>query len=84
MPRYEPGDFIDIDVRKLFTDDAVWAPCVFIEYADTNIMADSGDMLVLMLDRHRNFRAPGAKPARFGFHLTPRHYARKSRAGERP
>lgn len=65
MADFQAGDDIEIDTRRLFMDDPVWTPAIFLRYASSNKTSDSGDMVVLLDGKE---------------HLCGRHYARKRRS----
>lgn len=52
MSELKPGDLIEVDTRRLFMDDSVWTPAVFIRYEPSNKWANSGDMLIELGGRH--------------------------------
>lgn len=46
MPELEPRDLIEVDTRRLFMDDSVWTPAIFVRYEPSSKWSDAGDMLI--------------------------------------
>lgn len=53
MPELEPGDLIEVDTRRLFMDDPVWTPAIFVRYEPSSEWSNSGDMLIELNGRRQ-------------------------------